>query len=233
VITENINQIQNEISRLCKKVNRDPSEITLVAVTKTIEIERIQRAWHSGIRHFGENRVQELRAKQDDFKHEANWHMIGHLQRNKVKYIIEKVSLIHSLDSYKLAKEIQKQARKHDKNMDVLIEINIGNEPSKFGIPLNEAITFAKNLEELPNIRLRGLMTVAPNVQDPEQVRPMMREMNRVYKELKQAKIGTDRLDVLSMGMSNDYKVAIEEGSTMIRLGSSIFGYREKGGKDV
>jgi pyridoxal phosphate enzyme (YggS family) len=164
--------------------------------------------------------------KVEEFDESVTWHMIGHLQRNKVKYIIDKISLIHSLDSIRLAEEIQAQSLKRQKKTDVLIEVNIGGEDSKFGVKPDEIMEFARTVCSFSNIRLRGLMTVAPFEEDPENVRPLMKMMYQKYNELKSLSLENSLIDTLSMGMSSDFKIALEEGATMIRVGSLIFGER-------
>ncbi|SHI73540.1 hypothetical protein SAMN02745751_00946 [Dethiosulfatibacter aminovorans DSM 17477] len=221
---KNVDEILQNIKEACEKSNRSQDEITLIAVTKTVDVDAMIEARKLDLKNFGENKPQELVRKFDFFDEEIRWHMIGHLQRNKVKYIIDKVELIHSLDNMKLAEEIQKQSVKHDKVMDVLIEINIGNEISKHGISPDELFDFVDKVKELKNIRIKGLMTVAPYMIDAEEVRPYMKKMKSLFDQLKA--IEGDCIDTLSMGMSNDYKIAIEEGATMVRIGSSIFGER-------
>lgn len=221
---KNVDEVLQNIRKACELSNRSEDEITLIAVTKTVDVDVMTEARDLDLRNFGENKPQELVRKFDFFNEEIRWHMIGHLQRNKVKYIIDKVELIHSLDNMKLAEEIQKQSIKHDKVTDVLIEINIGNEISKHGINPDELFDFVEKVKELKNIRIKGLMTVAPYMIDAENVRPYMKKMKSLFDQLKENE--GDCIDTLSMGMSNDYKIAIEEGATMVRIGSSIFGER-------
>ena len=225
-IEKNVDKILQNIKEACELTNRSEDEITLIAVTKTVDVDVMSEARQLNLMNFGENKPQELVRKFEFFNEETRWHMIGHLQRNKVKYIIDKVELIHSLDNLKLAEEIQKQSLKHDKVTDVLIEINIGNEISKHGISPEELFGFVDKVKELKNIRIKGLMTVAPYMIDSEDVRPYMKKMKNLFDKLKEVKGDNIVVDTLSMGMSNDYKVAIEEGSTMVRIGSSIFGER-------
>jgi hypothetical protein len=215
-----------EVKRTCENTNRDFRDVKIVAVTKTVGINGMKEAIVSGLSEFGENRVQELMEKVEEFDESVTWHMIGHLQRNKVKYIIDKISLIHSLDSIRLAEEIQSQSFKRQKKTDVLIEVNIGGEDSKFGVKPDEIMEFARMVCSFSNIRLRGLMTVAPFEEDPENVRPLMKMMYQKYNELKSLSLENSLIDTLSMGMSNDFKIALEEGATMIRVGSLIFGER-------
>lgn len=232
--TTNINELINEISKTCIMCNRKIEEITLIAVTKTVEIENMKQAKDVGLINFGENKVQEFINKYDYFDNEIKWHMIGHLQRNKVKYIIDKVNLIQSLDSYRLAEEIQKQSANKNLISNVLIEINIGDELSKNGIKIEEVIEFVEKVDTLDNICIRGIMTVAPHADNAENIRPLMKKMKIIFEELKKINLKNAKIDILSMGMSNDYKIAIEEGTTMIRIGSLIFGERTyQGGANV
>jgi len=225
-IKSNLLDIKENIEKACNKVNRNPDDVTLVAVTKTIDVDAMKMANQLNICEFGENRVQELIKKYDFFEKNIKWHVIGHLQSNKVKYIINKVVLIHSVDSISLAKEIDKRAKQKDTVQDVLIEINVANEETKYGLKEKEAIPFAKSLEELANVRIRGLMTVAPYVFDGEENRLHFRKMKGLFEELKS--VGNSNVDAryLSMGMTNDYQVAIEEGSNMVRIGTALFGHR-------
>jgi hypothetical protein len=225
-IEKNVDKILQNIKKACDSSNRNEDDITLIAVTKTVDVDVMSEARKLDLKNFGENKPQELVRKFEFFDKETRWHMIGHLQRNKVKYIIDKVELIHSLDNVKLAEEIQKQSVKHDKVADVLIEINIGNEISKHGISPEELFDFVDKVRGLKNLRIKGLMTVAPYMTDSEDVRPYMKKMKSLFDELKEMKGDNIDVDTLSMGMSNDYKIAIEEGATMLRIGSSIFGER-------
>lgn len=225
-IKENIELLKQDVKRVCEGCNRDSKDIIIVAVTKTVNIQGMKEAIECGLTDIGENRVQEMMDKIESFDESVNWHMIGHLQRNKVKYIIDKVNLIHSLDGVKLADEIQRQSLKHNKMTDVLIEVNIGDEDTKFGIKPDEITSFARTIAGYSNIRLRGLMTVAPFETEPEKVRPLMKMMHQKYIELKLLNLENTLIDTLSMGMSNDYRIALEEGATMIRVGSLIFGER-------
>jgi hypothetical protein len=225
-IKDNVQFLLQEVKSVCDNCNIDNREIKIVAVTKTVGINEMKEAIESGLTEFGENRVQELMGKINEFDESVTWHMIGHLQRNKVKYIIDKISLIHSLDSIRLAEEIQAQSLKRQKSTDVLIEVNIGGEDSKFGVKPDEIMEFARMICGYSNIRLRGLMTVAPFEEAPENVRPLMKMMYQKYTELKSLNLENSLIDTLSMGMSNDFKIALEEGATMIRVGSLIFGER-------
>ncbi|SHE37507.1 hypothetical protein SAMN02746089_00170 [Caldanaerobius fijiensis DSM 17918] len=225
-IKDNIELIRHRIADACKRVGRNPSDIILMAVTKTISPDKIKEAIAEGIEVIGENRVQEIVQKYDAIGDKVKWHMIGHLQVNKVKYIIDKVELIHSLDSVKLAQEINKRAKSIGKKQNVLIEINIAGEETKFGIRPGELKKFIKELEIFDNLCVQGLMTVAPIVSEPEEARPYFKHMRQLYDELKEMKSPIVDARYLSMGMTADYVVAIEEGSNIVRIGTGIFGPR-------
>lgn len=223
-IKHNHEKIINNITEACKLSGRAPQEVTLTAVSKTKPIELLKEAYACGCREFGENKVQELMDKIPQMPEDVKWHMIGHLQTNKVKYLIGKVELIHSVDSVKLAKVISKESMKHNVITNILVEINVAGEESKFGTSDMDAnLELIKEIKQLPGIKLKGLMTIAPFTESGED--------NRIYfRTLKQfAKKHSDLFDgdiILSMGMSGDYEVAIQEGATMIRVGTNLFGAR-------
>ncbi len=226
-IAENIQQIQDEKAEAAVRSGRNPEDVLLCAVTKTRSAEEINEAIRAGITDIGENKVQEILDKYDKVL-PVNWHMIGHLQTNKVKYIIDKVSLIHSVDSMRLAEEIDRRAEQHGKTMDILVQVNAAQDEAKFGVGADAAEALvAEILSRCESVRIRGLMTVAPYAEDPEEVRPYFREMRRLYDRIS-SEIDHPRLDFkyLSMGMSNDRVVAVEEGATIIRVGTAIFGAR-------
>ncbi len=228
-IVENYQNVENRVAAACARASRDRSEVTLIAVSKTKPVEDIQALIDHGVTHFGENKVQEMCAKEDVITAPMFWHMIGHLQRNKVKYLMGKTCLIHSVDSLRLAQEIQKEAAKAGIVCPVLMEINIGNEESKGGIEINEAQTLARQIAELPNLKLKGLMCIAPFVDDAEENREHFKKMREKRDELAALAIpGTD-IRELSMGMTGDFEVAIEEGATLVRVGTAIFGARDYG----
>ena len=204
-----------------------PEGVKLVAVSKTHPAEAIRAAYDAGHRVFGESRPQELREKHEALPKDIEWHMIGHLQTNKVKYIVGKTSLIHSVDSLHLAKEIQKQAIKHDCSCDILVEVNIAGEASKFGTSRDEAISLVEEIAKLDHIHIKGLMTIAPFVDDPEDNRQYFRDIKQLSVDIAQKNIDNVSMNVLSMGMTGDYTVAIEEGATMVRVGTGIFGERD------
>ncbi len=226
MVTEKLREVEGKIREACERSGRDPEEVTLVAVSKTKPVEMIREAYEAGVRDFGENKVQEMMEKQGQLPDDIRWHMIGHLQRNKVKYLIGKVHLIHSVDSLRLAREISDQSVKRDVDTDILIEVNIAGEESKFGISGGEALTLVEEAAKLPRIHIRGLMVVAPFVEDPEENRTCFRELKELSVDISRKKIDNIYMYVLSMGMTGDYEVAIEEGSTMVRVGTGIFGER-------
>jgi len=226
-IRENIEAIKERIGEIAVKAGRKPDEILLVAVTKTRTAEEINEAIDAGITDIGENKVQELVGKYEAVK-PVRWHMIGHLQTNKVKYIIDKVSMIHSVDSFRLAEEIDRRAAQHNKKMDILIQVNAAQEESKFGIASEEAGRLIEDiLEKCPNVRIRGLMCIAPFEEDPEDVRVWFREVKTLYDRYGRLEHPNLEFQYLSMGMSHDFEVAIQEGSNLVRIGTAIFGERK------
>lgn len=226
MIKENIQIVQNKINTACERSGRNPGDAHLVAVSKTKPVSMLQEAYDCGIRDFGENKVQEILDKYDKLPSDIRWHMIGHLQRNKVKYIIDKVSLIHSVDSLRLAEEISKEAVKHNLTMPILVELNIAEEESKFGLSIHECEEMIYAISQLPNIQIKGLMTVAPFVENAEDNRQYFKAMKQLSVDIMQKNIDNVHMDILSMGMTGDYEVAIEEGSNIVRVGTGIFGER-------
>ena len=227
MIQLNLKQVEQNIMEACNKSGRAREDVTLVAVSKTKPVSLLQEAYDCDIRDFGENKVQEMCAKYEIMEKDINWHMIGHLQTNKVKYLIGKTKLIHSVDSYKLACEIEKQAAKHNCDVDVLIEVNIANESSKFGLAKEEVIALVKQVAELPHVHIKGLMTVAPYVVDSEENREHFHNIKQLSIDIDNQNIDNVNMNVLSMGMTGDYMVAIEEGATIVRVGTGIFGERD------
>lgn len=226
-IKRNLEKIEENIRSACKRAGRDRSEVTLIAVSKTRTADEIREALSLGISSFGENRVQELTEKADILSEETiDWHMIGHLQTNKVKYIADKVKMIHSVDSMSLATVINKEAFKRNKVIDVLAEINVAGEESKFGVSPEETEHFIRFLSGLSNLRVKGLMTVAPFTENAEKNRIYFQLLKKIMVDLNLKKIDNINMNVLSMGMSVDYTVAVEEGATMIRIGTDLFGER-------
>ena len=225
MIRENLEKIEEEIKKAAGKSPYGQS-VRLVAVSKTKPAEDIMEAYEAGIRDFGENKVQELTQKYEELPKDIRWHLIGHLQRNKVKYVIGKTYLIHSVDSLRLAQEIEKEAEKKNVDVDILIQVNISQEESKFGIPANEAKGLIEEVSKMPHINIRGLMTIAPECEDPEDVREVFAALRKLSIDIESFNRDNNFNCELSMGMSGDYKVAISEGATYVRIGSSIFGRR-------
>ncbi len=229
MLKENLEQVQKNINAACEKAGRSTDEVTLIAVSKTKPVEMLQEIYDQGIREFGENKVQEMCSKMDVLPSDIRWNMIGHLQTNKVKYIVGKTSLIHSVDSLHLAKEIQKQAVKNDVFCDILVEVNIAGEETKFGTSRDEAIALVEEIAKLDHIHIKGLMTIAPFVDDPEDNREYFKAIKQLSVDITNKNIDNVSMNVLSMGMTGDYPVAIEEGATMVRVGTGIFGARDYG----
>lgn len=227
MMKENLEQIKERIALAAKRAGRNPEDIQLIAVSKTYPASDIEKAISYGCSDFGENKVQELVGKIEEVEAPVNWHLIGHLQTNKVKYIIGKTKLIHSVDSLKLAKEIEKQSAKHNVVTKILIEVNVGEEASKDGVLINEVIPLVKEISVLPHVRVEGLMTVAPFVEDAEENRTIFRKLYDLSVDIQKQKFDNISMNVLSMGMSNDFEVAVEEGATHVRIGTAIFGYRD------
>lgn len=226
MLKDQLQEVEKRIQAACDRAGRKREEVTLIAVSKTKPVETLQEAYDLGVRIFGENKVQELTAKYEALPKDIHWHMIGHLQTNKVKYIIDKAELIHSVDSLKLAETIEKEAAKHDLIADILVEVNVAEEESKFGMKMEEVIPFVEKVSAFPRVRVRGLMTIAPFVEDPEENRSIFADLHKLYIDIKKKNHDNDTVSVLSMGMTNDYEVAIEEGATMVRVGTGIFGAR-------
>lgn len=226
-IKENLSSIRQNVDNFSKRVNRDSEEITIVAVTKTVDVDAVLEAIENGVTDVGENKPQELSRKYETIGDKVNWHLIGSLQTNKVKYIIDKVDMIHSLDRQALCEEIQKRAEHINKTINCLVQVNMSKEESKHGLDESDVIEFVNHVSiNYKNIQIKGLMTMAPFSENEEEVR-------KVFKGLKQLSIEIDRMNIpnvsmenLSMGMSNDYEIAIEEGSNIVRIGTSIFGER-------
>jgi hypothetical protein len=223
MITENIQTITKKIKEACKKSGRKPEDITLVCVTKEASLKDIIEAINNGIDNIGESRIQDAVIKYNSLKKETvTWHMIGHLQRNKVKDAVKIFDLIHSVDSLKLAQAINKEAIKQKKLVDVLIEVNTSGEKTKFGVAPKKTEELAEEITNLSNLRLLGLMTMAPMVEDPEKSRPYYKKLKEIYDEVSD-KVAVAKMEYLSMGMTQDYEVAIEEGANMVRIGRAIF----------
>lgn len=224
-VKDNLETINKKIKEATLKVNRDPQEIKLVAVTKTATLEQIKEAINEGVKIIGENKVQEAKEKYQVLTTEVKWHLIGHLQTNKVKYAVEIFDLIHSVDSIKLAKEIDKRSVQFKKTIDVLIEVNISGEETKYGYNPEKVEAFLKEISEFSGIRVRGLMTIAPISKNKEEVRPYFRRLRELSERIRDKNIKNIKMDYLSMGMTDDFEIAIEEGANMVRIGRGIFGF--------
>ena len=232
MVKENLLIVENRIKEACKRCGRDRSEVTLIAVSKTKPADMIQEAYQWGIRDFGENKVQEICDKYEQLPRDIRWHMIGHLQRNKVKQVIDKAVLIHSVDSVRLAEQIEEEAAKKGICVDILLEVNVADEESKFGFRLEETEQAIRDISVFPHISIKGLMTIAPFVENSEQNRPVFKELNQFYVDMQRKNIDNVNMNMLSMGMTGDYEIAIEEGATLVRVGTGIFGTRYKIGEN-
>ena len=219
-------EVENNILDACERSGRNPEEVTLIAVSKTKPVEMLQEVYNEGIRDFGENYVQELADKIEIMPKDIRWHMIGHLQRNKVKYLVGKVACIHSVDSLRLAEVINERSIKLGVVTEIMAEVNIAGEESKFGFTRDEVFDFAEKVSTMEGVKLVGLMTSAPDVNDPEENRQYFREMKSLSVDINEKNINNINITELSMGMTNDYIVAVEEGATHVRVGTAIFGAR-------
>lgn len=226
MLKENLENVEKNIRMACERAGRSRDEVTLIAVSKTKPVEMIREIMDYNVVDFGENKVQEICDKIQEIKEPLNWHLIGHLQRNKVKYIVDKVSLIHSVDSLRLAEQINDEAYKRNIICPVLIEVNIAKEESKFGVLPQEALLLIEEAAKFKNISIQGLMTIAPFVENAENNRIHFRNLRKLNVDIKSKNIDNVHMDILSMGMTGDYEVAIEEGATMVRVGTGIFGER-------
>lgn len=230
MIQEQMAYVREQITKACLRVSRNPEEVTLIAVSKTKPVEMLQAAYDCGARDFGENKVQEILAKRPMMPEDAHFHMIGHLQTNKVKQVIGQTTLIHSVDSLRLAQQIETEAAKRDLAVDILLEVNVAKEESKYGFFLEETEDALRRIGGFPHVKVRGLMTIAPFVVNSEENRPVFKKLNDFYVDMKSKNIDNVTMSILSMGMTGDYEVAVEEGATMVRVGTGIFGAREKMG---
>lgn len=226
MLKENLNEVYANIEKACKEVGRDCKEVTLIAVSKTKPNDMLQEIYDYGVRYFGENYVQELSEKMETLPKDINWHMIGHLQRNKIKYIINDVDMIHSVDSLRLAEAIDKEAAKCGRIIDILVEVNVAGEENKFGFSLSEVESFVREIAHFKNIKVKGLMTSAPYVENPEENRIFFKQLKQLLVDINRKNIDNINMSVLSMGMTNDYIVAVQEGATHVRVGTAIFGAR-------
>ena len=227
MVVENLKKVEEKIQQACERSGRSRSEVTLIAVSKTKPIEMMQEAMETGVNIFGENKVQEIVKKEVELPKDVEWHLIGHLQRNKVRQIAGKVKRIHSVDSLRLAEQIQKEYEKIGKIADILLEVNVAREESKYGLMPEKTEAVIREIANFPNIKVHGLMTIAPFVEDPEKNRIHFQNLRKLLVDINAKNIDNISMDELSMGMTGDYEVAIEEGATYIRVGTGIFGSRQ------
>ncbi|MBA4494234.1 YggS family pyridoxal phosphate-dependent enzyme [Paenactinomyces guangxiensis] len=229
-LTNRWEHIQQRIQKACHRVGRDPNTVHVVAVTKYVDSERTSRVLDLGLDHIGESRVQDAVPKWKSLGDRGTWHFIGHLQRNKVKEVVGRFTYLHSLDRFSLAEEIDRRIRQKNKPLRCFIQVNVSGEVTKFGIPPRELEEFAREVANLSSIEIIGLMTMAPIVDNPEEVRPVFRELKRLQEKIQRLNQPRLRIPHLSMGMSRDFDVAIEEGATWVRLGSVLVGGGMRGG---
>jgi pyridoxal phosphate enzyme (YggS family) len=222
----NIKHVKQKIAEAASRAGRNPDEILLVGVTKTVDVETMQRSYDFGITHFGENRVQEYIRKSDIIKRDCFWHIIGRLQTNKVKYLDQRISLIHSLDRISLAEALQARGQKIDYVFPVLVQVNVSGESTKAGIESENLKDFLLSLSKMGNISVKGLMTIAPYTEEPEDVRHIFKKLKKLSVDMARERVENISMEVLSMGMSGDYTRAVEEGSTIVRIGSALYGER-------
>lgn len=226
MLRENYDKVAGNILKACETSGRNPEEVTLIAVSKTKPVSMLQEIYDHGCRDFGENKVQELVEKYEVLPKDIRWHLIGHLQRNKVKYVVDKAALIHSVDSLKLAEEISKEALKKNVEVDILIEVNVAEEESKFGAKVKDTVELVSQVAKLPGIHIKGLMTIAPYVENPEDNRQYFAQLRQLSVDISAKNIDNVIMNVLSMGMTGDYETAVSEGATLVRVGTGIFGER-------
>ena len=226
MIRENLESVRERLKTACTEAGRNLEEVTLIAVSKTKPLWMLEEAYEAGVRDFGENKVQELVEKAEKMPSDIRWHMIGHLQRNKVKAVIDKAYLIHSVDSLRLAEEISKEAQKRGLVMKILIEVNVAGEESKFGVAPDGAEELIRSIADLPGVLICGLMTIAPFVENPEENRVFFKSLKNLSVDIKEKNIDNVTMDFLSMGMTGDYEVAAQEGAACVRVGTGIFGER-------
>ncbi len=226
MVKENLIEVESRVRAACERAGRSRDDVTLLCVTKTKPLEMLQEAYDAGYKSFGENKVQEIVAKYPALPSDIEWHMIGHLQTNKVKQVVDKVCMIHSVDSLHLASEISKQSAKIGRVMPILIEVNVAEEDSKFGVHVGETEELIRQIAVLPGVKVKGLMTIAPFTDDAETNRKYFRNLRELSIDISRKSIDNVDMCALSMGMSGDYEVAIEEGATIVRVGTGIFGER-------
>jgi len=226
LIRENLEEVNKRILAACERAGRNPEEVTLIAVSKTKPADMVSEAYSAGVRDFGENKVQELCEKHLVLPEDIRWHMIGHLQRNKVKQVIDKTVLIHSVDSIRLAEQIEEEAARKNLIVDILLEVNVAEEESKYGFKLEETESAIRRIASLPHVKIKGLMTIAPFVEKSEENRPVFKKLRQFYVDMQSKNVDNVSMNMLSMGMTGDYEIAIEEGATLVRVGTGIFGTR-------
>lgn len=227
MVRENLKTVEEKIEAACRRSSRNPQDVTLIAVSKTKPVEMIVEAMEAGKKEFGENKAQEMKEKQETLPEDLHWHFIGHLQTNKVKYVVGRAVLIHSVDSMHLAEAIDKESAKKKVVSDILIEVNVAQEASKFGVKPEETEQMVRDLAKLSHIHVCGLMTIAPYVENPEENRDIFHQLKKLSVDIAAKNIDNIDMNVLSMGMTGDYEVAIEEGATHVRVGTGIFGERD------
>lgn len=226
MIKENLDQVRETINAACIRAGRRPEEVTLIAVSKTKPVPMLEEAYAAGTRDFGENKVQEILTKKPELPQDIRWHMIGHLQRNKVSQVIGNAVMIHSVDSLRLARQIEAEAAKKEVDVDILLEVNVAREESKYGFMLEEVEDAVMAIKDFPHVHIKGLMTIAPFVDNPEENRGIFKKLFEFAVDIGRKNIDNVTMGVLSMGMTGDYEVAVEEGATMVRVGTGIFGIR-------
>ena len=226
MIKEHLTEVKERIEQACIRSGRNPGEVTLIAVSKTKPVPMLEEAYAAGARDFGENKVQEIAAKKPELPEDIRWHMIGHLQRNKVGQVLGKAVLIHSVDSLRLARQIETDAAKAGLDVDILLEVNVAREESKYGFMLEEVEDAIMQIKDFSHVHIKGLMTIAPFVDNPEENRGIFKKLFEFAVDIDKKNIDNVTMGVLSMGMTGDYEVAVEEGATMVRVGTGIFGVR-------
>lgn len=226
MIKEQMDEVRERIEKACIRAGRKPEDVTLIAVSKTKPIPMLEEAYGAGARDFGENKVQEIAAKKPELPDDIRWHMIGHLQRNKVSQVVGRTVLIHSVDSLRLAEQIEAEAAKKGLDVDILLEVNVAREESKYGFMLEEVEEAIMRIKDFPHVHIKGLMTIAPFVENPEENRQIFKKLFEFAVDIGAKNIDNVTMGALSMGMTGDYEVAVEEGATMVRVGTGIFGAR-------
>jgi hypothetical protein len=226
MVKENLAAVESNIRAACERAHRSPDDVSLIAVSKTKPVEMLEEAYDYGMRLFGENKAQEMKEKSEVLPKDISWHFIGHLQTNKIKYVLGRACLIHSVDSVHLAQAIEKECEKRNLSADILVEVNVAGEETKFGSDTEHALSLITEIAKFPHIHIKGLMTIAPYVDDPEKNRHIFRQLKKLSVDIREKNIDNVDMSVLSMGMTGDYQVAIEEGATHVRVGTGIFGER-------